>query len=60
MAFCVSHHPSKFHTLHSLFSLPFSVLEMQTILIELVENFEFSLAPGVEIDPVFATIMTPM
>ncbi|KIJ27234.1 hypothetical protein M422DRAFT_37891 [Sphaerobolus stellatus SS14] len=37
----------------------FAVLEMQSILIELLENFEFSLLPNTEIVPVFATIMTP-
>ncbi|KIJ55998.1 hypothetical protein M422DRAFT_138272, partial [Sphaerobolus stellatus SS14] len=38
----------------------FAVLEMQAILMELIENFEFTLAPNVEIYPAFAGLMSPM
>lgn len=40
--------------------LRFRMIEMQTILIELLESFEFSPAPGVEIRRAPAGLMTPM
>ncbi|KIJ34439.1 hypothetical protein M422DRAFT_782890 [Sphaerobolus stellatus SS14] len=38
----------------------FAVLEMQAILMEFIEKFEFTLAPNVEIYPAFAGLMSPM